>query len=513
MQFGRDGFLYISVGDGGTGGSTAPNLGVLNGKILRIDPHGTAPGQYSIPPSNPYASSGTARHEIWASGFRNPWRFTFDRATGDLIVADVGEDSWEEIDLAPASSGLGRGANFGWPACEGFAGSCPGATPPVFAYPHSDPGGDVAHGCAIMGGYVYRGTQIPELAGRYLYADLCTGELRSIKLGIPFAGGDRPESAPGALSGPQSFGEDARCNLYVTNGNAVDRIDGSASGASTCSATPSVSGVSPADRADERCAQLGDLRDLQQGDGQALGPGCLLAQANQRREPRERRLRLGRERPDLFKPDAALAPGTQYTATISTAAKDLAGNALAGPVSWRFTSAASAGWNVTPTPNAAGPRTSLSGVDCSSANSCIAVGVVDDGSLNPGSFRPVVERWDGTSWQITTLSSFGSLNGISCPQPSVCFAVGSSFQGTPLIELWNGTSWSTQPSPPDVLGSLEDVSCSGLLACTAVGYARPDRKHLRHACGALGRQRLAPAVHPEPHWFGRQPACTASHVR
>ena len=137
-------------------------------------------------------------------------------------------------------------------------------------------------------------------------------------------------------------------------------------------------------------------------------------------------------------------------------------------------SAASAAWTVTPTPTISGPAKSLSGVDCSSANACIAVGVVDDGSLNPLSFRPVVERWDGTSWQITTLSSFGSLNGISCPQPSVCFAVGSSFQGTPLIELWNGTSWSTQPSPPDVLGSLEDVSCSGLLACTAVGYARPD---------------------------------------
>ena len=207
---------------------------LLNGKMLRIDPHGTAPGQYSIPPSNPYASSGTARHEIWASGFRNPWRFSFDHATGDLIIADVGEELSEEVDLAPASSGLGRGADFGWPACEGFAGNCPGTTLPVFAYPHTDPGGDAAYGCAIIGGYVYRGTQIPELAGRYLYADLCTGELRSIKLGIPFAGGDRPESAPGALTGPQSFGEDASCNLYVTSGSVVDKIVGSGSGASVC---------------------------------------------------------------------------------------------------------------------------------------------------------------------------------------------------------------------------------------------------------------------------------------
>ena len=230
LQFGRDGLLYISVGDGGTGGSTAPNLGLLNGKILRIDPHGAAPGAYSIPAGNPYASSATARHEIWASGFRNPWRFSFDAATGDLTVGEVGEAAWEEIDLAPAPA-IGRGANFGWPACEGFAGSCPGTTPPVFAYPHSDPGGDVAHGCAIMGGYVYRGTQIPALAGRYLYADLCTGELRSIKLGIPFAGGDRAESAPGALSGPQSFGEDAKCNLYVTNGSVVDKLVGPPSSA------------------------------------------------------------------------------------------------------------------------------------------------------------------------------------------------------------------------------------------------------------------------------------------
>jgi glucose/arabinose dehydrogenase len=230
LQFGKDGLLYISVGDGGDR-STPQNLALLNGKILRIDPHGAAPGQYSIPPSNPYASSGTARHEIWASGFRNPWRFSFDDATGDLIIADVGEDLSEEIDLAPASSGLGRGADFGWPACEGFAGSCPGTTLPVFAYPHTDPGGDVAHGCAIIGGYVYRGTQIPELPGRYLYADLCTGELRSIKLAVPSAGDDRPESAPGALTAPQSFGEDASGNLYVTNGNVVDKLVGPPSSA------------------------------------------------------------------------------------------------------------------------------------------------------------------------------------------------------------------------------------------------------------------------------------------
>jgi glucose/arabinose dehydrogenase len=334
LQFGRDGYLYITVGDGGTGGSTAPNLGLLNGKILRIDPHGSGPGGYSIPPGNPYASSSTARHEIWASGFRNPWRFSFDRATGDLVIADVGEGRWEEIDLARAASGLGRGANFGWPGCEGFAGTCPGTIPPVFVYPHGDPGGDVAHGCAIIGGYVYRGTQIPELAGRYLYADLCTGELRSVQLGIPFAGGDRPESAPGALTGPQSFGEDASCNLYVTNGNAVDRIVGSATGASICS--PIINFVRPAedatevqqdalvvvafDKAMDKPSARTAFSLKRTSDGAPVsgsfgwyGPGVL-----------------------LFKPDTDLAAGTQYTASVSTAAKDLAGKPLASAKTWRF---------------------------------------------------------------------------------------------------------------------------------------------------------------------------------
>ena len=253
LQFGPDGLLYISVGDGGTGGSTAPNLTLLNGKLLRIDPHGSKPGAYSIPAKNPYAASGSARPEIWASGFRNPWRFSFDRLTGDLIIGDVGEGTWEEVDLAPASAGNDRGANFGWPGCEGFVGACPGTTPPVFAYPHSDPGGDAAFGCAIMGGFVHRGTQIPELAGRYLYADLCEGELRSIQLGIPFASGDRAESAPGALNSPQSFGEDSSCNLYVTDGDAVDKIVGSGGGASVCPSSPIKCNKCPPGKKGKKC--------------------------------------------------------------------------------------------------------------------------------------------------------------------------------------------------------------------------------------------------------------------
>jgi glucose/arabinose dehydrogenase len=238
LQFGKDGDLYASVGDGGTGGSTAPDTSVLNGKILRIDPHGVGDGAHSIPPTNPFAGSSTARQEIWGTGLRNPFRFSFDALTGDLLIGDVGEGTREEIDFSPASAGGGRGANYGWPDCEGFTGTCPGATPPVFDYPHTDPGGDVAHGCAIIGGYVYRGTQAPELAGRYLYADLCTSELRSIQHGIPLASGDRPESAPDALSSARSFGEDSACNLYVMNTSAVFRIVGSGgTGASVCPAT------------------------------------------------------------------------------------------------------------------------------------------------------------------------------------------------------------------------------------------------------------------------------------
>ena len=127
-------------------------------------------------------------------------------------------------------------------------------------------------------------------------------------------------------------------------------------------------------------------------------------------------------------------------------------------------SVASAAWTVTPTPNVAA-RTSLFGVDCSSANSCIAVGEATFGHLSPFDSAAVAERWDGTSWQIMpTPTTPGSLFGISCPQPSVCFAVGT------LHELWDGTSWSIQPNPPDVQGLLGDVSCSGLLACTGVGY-------------------------------------------
>ena len=232
LQFGKDGLLYISVGDAANG-SNAQTLANPLGKILRIDPHGAGQGDHGIPATNPFGSSPTP--EIWSLGLRNPFRFSFDHLNGDLVIADVGLSTWEEIDFAPASAGLGRGANFGWPNCEGFC-SNSAYTNPVFEYPHDDPGGDQAFGCAILGGFVYRGNQIPELAGRYLYADLCTAELRSLQFGKPFAT-DRAESAPGALGSPRSFGEDSSCNLYVTNFDTVFRIVGS--GGTNASACPS----------------------------------------------------------------------------------------------------------------------------------------------------------------------------------------------------------------------------------------------------------------------------------
>ena len=171
LQFGKDGLLYISVGDDANG-SNAQTTANPHGKILRIDPHGVGSGVHGIPASNPFPASPTP--EIWSMGLRNPFRFSFDHATGDLVIADVGQGTWEEIDLNPTSKGLARGANFGWPNCEGFVNqgsstpcSLPGARSPVFVYPHDDPGGDAAFGCAIIGGFVYRGSQIPG-AGRPL---------------------------------------------------------------------------------------------------------------------------------------------------------------------------------------------------------------------------------------------------------------------------------------------------------------------------------------------------------
>ncbi len=175
LQFGPDGYLYIGMGDGGSGGdpgNRAQNLSELLGKMLRIDVDGASP--YAIPPSNPFASSGTARREIWSYGLRNPWRFTFDRVTGDLWIADVGQGQREEIDFQPASS-IG-GENYGWRRMEGSNCFNPSTNCntgsmvlPVIEYGHT------AGACSVTGGYVYRGSRYPRLSGQYIYGDYCNG--------------------------------------------------------------------------------------------------------------------------------------------------------------------------------------------------------------------------------------------------------------------------------------------------------------------------------------------------
>jgi glucose/arabinose dehydrogenase len=212
LVFGPDGYLYIGLGDGGSGGDpqgNAQSLGTLLGKMLRIDPRPSGADPYTIPPDNPFVDRAGARPEIWAYGLRNPWRYSFDRATGDLWIADVGQSAWEEIDRHPADAPAG--ANYGWNLVEGshrYAGAPPdGAIPPVYEYAHAD------GGCVVIGGAVYRGTAIPALVGSYLFADVCRGELEALRVGED---GDVEHAVMGpVLPGVSSFGEEAVGEMYV----------------------------------------------------------------------------------------------------------------------------------------------------------------------------------------------------------------------------------------------------------------------------------------------------------
>src|SRR4051794_5054620 len=220
LQFGPDRRLYAGIGDGGSAGDPhnhGQSLGSPLGKLLRIDPrHGK---RYSVK-GNPFAGRRGARKEIWAYGLRNPWRFSFDRATGDLVIGDVGQDSVEEIDFA--RRGAGKGANYGWNVFEGNArfksGSAPGAVRPRVTHPHSK------GYCSITGGYVVRDRSLGSLYGRYLYGDLCHATLRSVKLGRRGgASGDRATKL--TVSNLVSLGEDARGRVYtVSIDGAVSRV-------------------------------------------------------------------------------------------------------------------------------------------------------------------------------------------------------------------------------------------------------------------------------------------------
>ena len=216
LAFGPDGYLYIGTGDGGSGGDPgdrAQDPLRLLGKMLRIDVDNGDP--YSIPPDNPFADTDAALDEIWAIGLRNPWRYSFDRTTGDLYIADVGQNAWEEVNFQMA--GAPGGQNYGWRCYEGNAAfntsGCPDSdslTFPVFAYPHE------GFNCAgsVTGGFVYRGSRHPGLVGTYIMADYCKGSFRGFRM----EGGEAVDQRVLAQLDQfeyTSFGEDASGEIYV----------------------------------------------------------------------------------------------------------------------------------------------------------------------------------------------------------------------------------------------------------------------------------------------------------
>jgi glucose/arabinose dehydrogenase len=206
LAFGPDGYLYIGMGDGGDGGdpgNRAQNKNSLLGKILRINPHRSGSRPYTIPSSNPFVGRAGA-DAVWSYGLRNPWRFSFDRANGDLWIGDVGQSRYEEVNVATS----GKGVNFGWRRCEGNrtypgSGTCTTGTKPLRVYSHS--GGN----CSITGGYAFRGPGYSAWRGRYIYGDYCSGRLWVIsKSGSVRASRDTGHNI-------MSFGEDGAGRLFM----------------------------------------------------------------------------------------------------------------------------------------------------------------------------------------------------------------------------------------------------------------------------------------------------------
>jgi glucose/arabinose dehydrogenase len=219
LNFGPDGYLYVALGDGGGSGdpgNLAQDGQSLLGKILRLDVNGTtAQANYLIPPDNPFVGDPAVRDEIWSLGLRNPWRFSFDRLTGDMVLADVGLHGYEEVNFEPAGSP--GGLNFGWRCYEGpepynldGCGPVDDYTFPVHAYSHWQ-GGDFV-GCSITGGYVYRGHWSPALIGRYIFADYCSGRFWTLSAGDA---GWQLTHLGQLLTNASTFGEDANGELYV----------------------------------------------------------------------------------------------------------------------------------------------------------------------------------------------------------------------------------------------------------------------------------------------------------
>ena len=221
IAFGPDGFLYVGLGDGGSGGDpqgNGQNKGTLLGSLLRIDVNGSSVGEkYRIPPDNPFGGVLGAKDEIWAYGLRNPWRFSFDRETGTLWLADVGQNAWEEVDV------IRKGRNYGWNTMEGAHCFSPstgcnqtGLELAVAEYSHSD-------GCSITGGHVFRGRDTPSLLGAYVYGDFCSGKI----WGLRYDGQKVIEHRLLVDSNLKisSFGEDQAGNLYVLDhSNGIYRL-------------------------------------------------------------------------------------------------------------------------------------------------------------------------------------------------------------------------------------------------------------------------------------------------
>ncbi len=239
LAFGLDGFLYISVGDGGKSGdpnNAGQSLNTYFGKILRIDVDSGIP--YGVPKTNPFISTSEAKGEIWALGLRNVWRFSFDSETGDLYLGDVGQNKWEEINFQPGSSSGGE--NYGWKIMEGNHCFHPevncdtsGLTLPIFEYPNDAnymrtlTGMDQPEvdGCSVTGGYVYRGNKIPGLVGTYVFGDYCSGNIWSfrVKNGHVYEFQNRTTeiNLGGGIhtSNISSFGQDASGELYIVDYN------------------------------------------------------------------------------------------------------------------------------------------------------------------------------------------------------------------------------------------------------------------------------------------------------
>ncbi|HMQ48980.1 MAG TPA: PQQ-dependent sugar dehydrogenase [Saprospiraceae bacterium] len=243
LNFGPDGYLYIAMGDGGSGGDPQNNSQTRNrmlGKMLRLDVDNVEP--YTIPADNPFINDNLTLDEIWAIGLRNPWRFSFDRLTGDIWIADVGQDDWEEIHFQPASSTGGE--NYGWRCYEGFdtyntnnCGGASGYVQPVHVYPS-----DGVQGCSITGGYVYRGENNPSMYGYYFYADYCTGRFWGLRPDGQ-GGWSNVELLNLANQEFSSFGEDAEGELYVAgigSGNIYQVV-----AACVAPAAPIISGDEP----------------------------------------------------------------------------------------------------------------------------------------------------------------------------------------------------------------------------------------------------------------------------